>query len=125
MPKNSKGKDIAELIPEKCIGCELCVAECPVDAIVMDEGIAKIDPEKCIGCGKCYDICPVSAILFEKPRKKKAAVAKQKSEQPKIKKRVPQFGCKTRHAWVVIFKQACPYRRCNKSISLGSHRVER
>ena len=82
MPKNSKGREIAELIPEKCMGCELCVAECPVDAIVMEDGIAKIDPEKCIGCGKCYDICPVSAILFEKPRKKKAAVAKQKSEQP-------------------------------------------
>ncbi len=76
MPKNSKGREIAEIIPGKCIGCQLCVGECPVNVIVMEGGVAKIDPEGCIGCGKCFDVCPVKgAIIFEKPRKKKVAKA--------------------------------------------------
>jgi electron transfer flavoprotein alpha subunit len=81
MPKNSKGRDIAEIIPDKCIGCQLCVGECPVGAIDMDKGVAKIDPEVCIGCGRCFNICPVNAVIFEKPRKKKLTGVGQKSRQ--------------------------------------------
>jgi electron transfer flavoprotein alpha subunit len=78
MPKNSKGRDIAEIISDKCMGCQLCLGECPVNAITMENGVAKIDAEKCIGCGKCVDVCPANSILFEKPRKKAAAAAPEK-----------------------------------------------
>jgi electron transfer flavoprotein alpha subunit len=77
MPKNSKGRDIAEIIPDKCIACQMCVGECPVSAIQMKGGVAVIDPEVCIGCGKCFDVCPVGAVIFEKPRKKKPAAPGQ------------------------------------------------
>ncbi len=80
MPKNSKGRDIAEIIPDKCIGCLLCIGECPVSAAIdMEGGVAKINPEACIGCGFCVDVCPTAAILFEKPRKKRKAKVGQKS----------------------------------------------
>ena len=72
MPKNSKGKEVAEIIAGKCIGCELCIAECKVNAIDMEGGVAVIEPEICVGCGKCVDVCPTAAVLFKKPRKKKA-----------------------------------------------------
>jgi electron transfer flavoprotein alpha subunit len=75
MPKNSKGREIAEIYPDKCMGCQLCLGECPVDAIKMENGVAKINAEKCVGCGKCVDVCPSNAVLFEKPRKSKPAIA--------------------------------------------------
>ncbi len=78
MPKNSKGIEVAEVIPDKCIGCQLCIGECPVDIIDMEGGVAIVDPEGCIGCGKCVDVCPTEAFIFEKIRKKKAAGAGQK-----------------------------------------------
>lgn len=70
MSKNSKGVEVAEIISDKCIGCQMCVAECPVGAIEMSEGVALVDPEVCIGCGKCFDVCPVDAVRFEKIRRK-------------------------------------------------------
>ena len=71
MPKNTKGIEVAEIFSDKCIGCQICVAECPVGAIEMSDGIARIDPEVCIGCGKCAEVCPVEAVQFEKKRRKK------------------------------------------------------
>ncbi len=70
MSRNSKGIEVAEIISGKCIGCQICVAECPVGAIEMSGGVALIDPEVCIGCGKCFDVCPVDAVRFEKVRRK-------------------------------------------------------
>jgi len=70
MPKNSKGRNVAEIMPDKCIGCQLCVGECPVAAIHMEDAVAKINPEICIGCGRCFNVCPVDAVIFEKKKKK-------------------------------------------------------
>ncbi len=53
----------------KCIGCQACLAACPVQAISLRNGKAVIDQSKCIQCGICvngnyadYQGCPVKAI---------------------------------------------------------------
>ncbi len=63
MPKNSKGREVAEVISKKCSGCQICLGECTVDAIDIVDGIAKINAEKCVGCGKCVPVCPTERYL--------------------------------------------------------------
>ena len=62
-----------EIIPEKCKGCGICIAKCPVGALsegddlgVYSTRIPKVDLEKCIGCKNCSYYCPDGAILIEK-----------------------------------------------------------
>lgn len=50
---------------EKCIGCESCVAVCPVGALNMEDGKAQVDADTCISCGACINECPVEAISRE------------------------------------------------------------
>jgi electron transfer flavoprotein alpha subunit len=72
MAKNTRGIEVAEVISDKCIACQICIGECPVGAIELSpDGVALIDPEVCVGCGKCFESCPVNAIKFEKKKRKK------------------------------------------------------
>jgi NADH-quinone oxidoreductase subunit I len=65
---------------EKCIGCSLCAAACPADAIFV-EAAENTDEERyspgeryastyeinmlrCIFCGFCEDACPTEAIVL-------------------------------------------------------------
>jgi ferredoxin len=54
--------NVIEVLPEPCIGCGLCEAECPNDAITVQGGVAVIDYDRCTSCGLCQDVCPVDAI---------------------------------------------------------------
>ena len=66
---------------EKCIGCSLCAAACPADAIFVEASentdeiryspgeryasVYEINMLRCIFCGYCEDACPTEAIVLE------------------------------------------------------------
>jgi len=56
------GKEVRNKCSIGCIGCQICVKNCPVDAFNFENNLAKIDYSKCINCGVCAEKCPTKAI---------------------------------------------------------------
>jgi heterodisulfide reductase subunit A-like polyferredoxin len=67
------GGIIAEVDPDKCVGCLTCVRTCPYSVpkvVALPDrhgvgqlgGAAYIDPAQCQGCGTCTADCPANAI---------------------------------------------------------------
>jgi ferredoxin len=52
----------ARIRNEDCIGCEICVERCQMEAIHMRDEVAEVDLGRCIGCGLCVSTCSVKAI---------------------------------------------------------------
>lgn len=58
-----------EIDHEKCIGCVLCMKECPMKAIrVLEDGKAHILGQ-CINCENCINVCPKGAIESQTSKK--------------------------------------------------------
>ncbi|MDD5355190.1 MAG: electron transfer flavoprotein subunit alpha [Candidatus Omnitrophica bacterium] len=55
-----------KIIPEKCVGCQICVKVCPFTAISMVNKKAVIDLDKCTLCSACVEACKFSAIELER-----------------------------------------------------------
>jgi nitroreductase/NAD-dependent dihydropyrimidine dehydrogenase PreA subunit len=50
---------------EKCTRCEQCVRDCPLNVLVMDQGVPYVGEdkaEKCIECQHCLAVCPTAAL---------------------------------------------------------------
>jgi heterodisulfide reductase subunit A-like polyferredoxin len=67
------GGVVAEVDPEKCVGCLTCTRTCPFEIPQVVDlagrvgvgdlgGAAYIDPAQCQGCGTCTGECPANAI---------------------------------------------------------------
>lgn len=60
------GTPVARVIEESCTGCELCVIDCPYQALEMSgdeqKAVAVVIEDRCVGCGICLGSCAFDAI---------------------------------------------------------------
>lgn len=49
---------------EKCIGCGLCVKDCPSSYLYIENEKAHTNTAGCLECGHCYAVCPQGAITM-------------------------------------------------------------
>jgi ferredoxin len=62
------GENMALMITDECINCDVCEPECPNQAIYLGPEIYEIDPGKCTECvghfdePQCVQVCPVACI---------------------------------------------------------------
>lgn len=64
-PKGYRAK--IKFYAEKCIGCKMCMRDCPSNAITIKkvgdkQFEAEISMRKCIYCGQCVDSCMKKAL---------------------------------------------------------------
>ncbi len=55
-------KHTVSIDPALCIGCGLCVSDCPTSTIRMEGKTAVVTGRGCIRCGHCQAICPQGAV---------------------------------------------------------------
>jgi heterodisulfide reductase subunit A len=55
---------VAEIIPEKCDGCGLCMDECEYKGVLTRLSPTEVQVNRmlCVGCGACAAVCPQGAI---------------------------------------------------------------
>lgn len=59
-------RSLAVIDEDWCIGCTLCLAACPTDAIVgANKFMHTVVAEHCTGCALCVPVCPVDCIALE------------------------------------------------------------
>ena len=59
---------VALIDEPRCIGCTLCIAACPVDAIAGAQGLMHtVVARYCTGCELCLPACPVDCIAMVAP----------------------------------------------------------
>ncbi|MCD6356145.1 MAG: 4Fe-4S binding protein [Anaerolineaceae bacterium] len=66
------------VIAENCVGCGLCVRDCPAEALSLEKvskGCFRLDHyrDRCASCGQCEMSCKFNAIYLDNSYKKASA----------------------------------------------------
>ncbi len=65
------GKIVRGICTVGCIGCRICVKNCPTNTIEFENNLAFINYDNCTNCFTCVEKCPTNAIEGDLERKAK------------------------------------------------------
>lgn len=84
-PERLRGKLIYD--PEKCIGCMLCVKDCPSDAIeliTVDKAnklfVMRYHPDRCVFCSQCVENCRFKCLSMSNSQWEMASTSREAFE---------------------------------------------
>ncbi|MBF0529536.1 MAG: 4Fe-4S binding protein, partial [Deltaproteobacteria bacterium] len=49
---------------DSCVGCEICLSRCQMEALQVNDGMVSVDSNRCIGCGLCVSTCSGAALTL-------------------------------------------------------------
>ena len=61
-PESQKAEFELRHVPERCIGCGVCVDACSVGAIRMLDGVSEVNRDLCVRCFACTKVCTAKAL---------------------------------------------------------------
>ncbi len=83
---------MALMITDECINCDVCIPECPNDAIFMGQEHVQIRPGRCTECvghydvPRCQKLCPIDSCIVPHPtRVETREQLEQKSKRLKMR----------------------------------------
>lgn len=62
-PESMEPSPVLMYREDKCIGCGICVKNCPQGVHSIEEEIHRIDRKKCAMCKACIEKCPADALF--------------------------------------------------------------
>lgn len=60
-----KVKEKINIHQDQCIGCGLCVVDCPNRVIELQDKKAVVISDECMKCGHCIGVCPKNAVEIQ------------------------------------------------------------
>ena len=61
--KMLKNGSMIKIRTDLCLGCGVCIRECPKGAIYLNHDHAEINYNRCNQCALCLNVCPQGAIV--------------------------------------------------------------
>ena len=98
MSKHSSDSIVVDKL--RCVGCGLCVKDCPMGRLFLEDGKGNVRDSLCIECGHCYAICPTGAVVMK--------------DYPSTEKRVAQFFNVDSRAFLSFIKSRRSIRQFTK-----------
>jgi len=132
---------VLKLTRERCIGCDVCVAVCPQEALSLTSQAIKngrltkrktadFDRHKCTFCGACVVLCPTNAIEIETNGKRNIGVVESKVF-PTLLREIEVDARKCRIECNCVCQDSCPtkaievvLKREEKAETPGIERVD-
>lgn len=108
---------LIEVDKEKCIGCNMCVKDCPMKNIEVENKKAEIKSQHCMKCGHCTAVCPKGAISISGYSEDPVEI----KEQPKVNSEKLYEAIKFRRSIRHFKKDAIDKEIIDKILEVGRY----
>ncbi|HOO89242.1 MAG TPA: RnfABCDGE type electron transport complex subunit B [Syntrophales bacterium] len=82
-----------KVCPYACLGLGSCLSACTYDAMRIVDGIVEIIEENCVGCGLCIKECPVNVLELQEKKPNRYLVACRSTDKGAATKKYCEVGC--------------------------------